>query len=484
MQTVSSAVKKIMLSEPFYGLFLCGINKRFTEKIPTAAVGLEGINYCLMINKDFWYGLKDDYRYAILKHELLHLCFFHLSDLYNKASDNHMILNIAMDLEVESYIDEKYWVKNEKGEFTGAADRFFELFPSLPKQAGTKYYLEYLKHLEKKAFEEVDKGNPQTPQSSNGQQDQGSSSQQGNPQSGSGSSNGSKSSQQSGKSSSGSKSSSGRSNRSRGENPEYSQGDQPNPSKIDKEWNDLSDSEKQQVRDQFIYARTLHSTWDDLKNLPEEEQKLIKEQLKYQLKQVAQSIKDKGNIPGELSVLIDELLNPRPPVFNWKAYFRRLLGTSFDINLKKTRRKESLRFEDAFGLKKKKKHKILVAIDTSGSVSNADYVDFFNEINHIYKAGADIHVLECDTQIAAEYDFKGKIPSQRCGNGGTSFQAPVQYFNDHRNDYSVCVYLTDGYGDQELCHPLGKMIWIITSDGNQGSNYPGIKVCIPETIKK
>ena len=455
-----------MLSEPFYGLFLCGINKRFTEKIPTAAVGLEGINYCLMLNKDFWYGLKEDYRYAILKHELLHLCFFHISDLYKKASDNHMILNIAMDLEVESYIDEKYWVKNDKGEFTGIADRFFELFPSLPKQAGTKYYLEYLKHLEQKAFEEGDGGNPQ---------------------SGNGSSQGSQSSQQTSKSSSGSKgpkSSSGRSNRNRGENPKYSQGDQPDPSKIDQDWNNLTDSEQEQVRGQFIYARTLHSTWDDLKNLPEEEQKLIKEQLKYQLKQVAQSIKDKGNIPGELSVLIDELLNPRPPVFNWKAYFRRLLGTSFDINLKKTRRKESLRFEDAFGLKKKKKHKILVAIDTSGSVSNADYVDFFNEINHIYKAGADIHVLECDMQIAAEYDFKGKIPSQRCGNGGTSFQAPVQYFNDHRNDYSVCVYLTDGYGDQAACHPLGKMIWIITSDGNQGSNYPGIKVCIPEPIKK
>ena len=458
-----------MLSEPFYGLFLCGINKKFTEKIPTAAIGLEGINYCLMLNKDFWYGLKEDYRYAILKHELLHMCFFHISDLYEKASDNHRLLNIAMDLEVESYIDEKYWVRNDKGELTGVADHFFTLFPSLPKQAGTKYYLEYLKHLEQKAFEDGDEGDPQSG-NSQGQQGQGSSSQQSKQQSGKGSS-------------SGSKSSSGRSNGSSGGNPKYSSGDQPNPSKIEQDWNNLTDSEQQQVRDQFIYARTLHSTWDDIKNLPSEEQKLIKEQIKFQLKEVAQSIKDKGSIPGEMAALVDGLLNPRPPVFNWKAYFRRLLGTSFDINLKKTRRKESLRFEDAFGLKKKKKHKILVAIDTSGSVSNADYLDFFNEINHIYKAGADIHVLECDMQIAAEYDFKGKIPTQRYGNGGTSFQAPVQYFNDHRNDYSVCVYLTDGYGDQEACHPLGKMIWIITSDGNQQSKYPGIKVCIPETIK-
>lgn len=459
MQTVSSTVKKIMLSEPFYGLFLCGINKKFTEKIPTAAVGLEGINHCLMINKDFWYGLKEDYRYAILKHELMHLCFFHISDLYSKSSENHMILNIAMDLEVESYIDEKYWVRNDKGELTGVADKFFTLFPSLPKQAGTKYYLEYLNYLESKAFEEVGDDSQSDDNDGSQSQDNGSSKSKGG--------NSSKDHRHNGESSKAS-----------------SQGESPNPSQIEKDWNNLSDSEQEEVRNQFIYARTLHSTWDDIANLPEEEQKLIKEQIKFQLKQVAQSIKDKGSIPGELSTLIEGLLNPRPPVFNWKAYFRRLLGTSFDINLKKTRRKESLRFEDSFGLKKKKKHKILVAIDTSGSVSNEDYLDFFNEIKHIYKAGADIHVLECDMQIAAEYDFKGKIPTQRHGNGGTSFQAPVQYFNDHRNDYSVCVYLTDGYGDQEACHPLGKMIWIITSDGDQRSKYPGIKVCIPEKIKE
>lgn len=459
MQTVSSTVKKIMLSEPFYGLFLCGINKKFTEKIPTAAVGLEGINHCLMINKDFWYGLKEDYRYAILKHELMHLCFFHISDLYSKSSENHMILNIAMDLEVESYIDEKYWVRNDKGELTGVADKFFTLFPSLPKQAGTKYYLEYLNYLESKAFEEVGDDSQSDDNDGSQSQDNGSSKSKGG--------NSSKDHRHNGESSKAS-----------------SQGESPNPSKIEKDWNNLSDSEQEEVRNQFIYARTLHSTWDDIANLPEEEQKLIKEQIKFQLKQVAQSIKDKGSIPGEIAELVNGLLNPRPPVFNWKAYFRRLLGTSFDINLKKTRRKESLRFEDSFGLKKKKKHKILVAIDTSGSVSNEDYLDFFNEIKHIYKAGADIHVLECDMQIAAEYDFKGKIPTQRHGNGGTSFLAPVQYFNDHRNDYSVCVYLTDGYGDQEACHPLGKMIWIITSDGDQRSKYPGIKVCIPEKIKE
>lgn len=228
----------------------------------------------------------------------------------------------------------------------------------------------------------------------------------------------------------------------------------------------------------------LHKMWKKVwDQLSQEERDLIKKQAEFQMKETAKNVQ-KGDIPGELTEKIDELMKLKPQVFNWKAYFRRLLGVHFDIYQKKTRRKESLRFEDSPGLKRKKKHKILVAIDTSGSVSTEEFKDFFSEIYYIYKAGAQIHIIEADMSITNEYDYKGIMPDKITGRGGTSFVDAVNYYNTHRNEYTSCVYFTDGYGDQDRCKPLGKMLWIITSNGYQEGTYPGVKICIPKQNKR
>ena len=53
MNTVFKTIKNLIIKEPFYGLFLLGLNKRFDNTIDTAAVAIEGINPVLLINKDF-----------------------------------------------------------------------------------------------------------------------------------------------------------------------------------------------------------------------------------------------------------------------------------------------------------------------------------------------------------------------------------------------------------------------------------------------
>lgn len=419
-----------MCEEPYYGLFACGLNKIFSDQLDTAGVGVDGINYVLLINKDFWYKLSEDSRYGVLKHELLHLCFFHVTDgkdMFGAICPDHRLLNIAMDLEVQSYIDNKYLIRDENNQLVGIADKLFVQFPSLRKQMGTKYYINFLKQLkdctnDKKAGQGED-GKTQT-------------------------------------------------------------GDKPDEDQTQKEYDRLSDKEKQQLKDNLQTEEELHKTWEKIwDGLTDEQKELIKRQAEFQMKETAKNV-SKGDIPSELRETIDRLFKPKAPIFNWKAYFRRLLGVHFDIYQKKTRRKESLRFEDSPGLKFRKKHKILVAIDTSGSVCAEEFRDFFSEIYHIYKAGAQIHVIEADAAISNEYDYKGVMPEKISGRGGTSFIPAVNYYNEHRNEYTSCVYFTDGYGDQERCKPLGKMIWIITSDGYQNGSYPGVKICIPKTNKK
>jgi predicted metal-dependent peptidase len=213
---------------------------------------------------------------------------------------------------------------------------------------------------------------------------------------------------------------------------------------------------------------------------------LMESQLAHQLKDCADNLKSRGSIPGELASLINELCKIKEQVFNWKAYFRRFMGASFNIYTKKSFRAPSNRFEDAAGLKIKKKHHILVAIDTSGSVSDEELLDFFSEIHHIWKTGCSVEIIECDARIHRSYIYNGKFDGKITGRGGTCFNPVIEYYNNNSNKYTVLIYFTDGYGEDPIKKPNKRAMWVITSTGKEDKEntyYPGYKIQIPKNRK-
>jgi len=112
-ESLAKASKDLMLKEPFYGFFLMNLNKMWDEQIPTACVGLRNLNYQLRLNPKFWDELPGEHHpKGLLKHELMHIGFFHLTDYdhyYTTGGvvdrEKAMIMNIAMDLEINQYID-------------------------------------------------------------------------------------------------------------------------------------------------------------------------------------------------------------------------------------------------------------------------------------------------------------------------------------------------------------------------------------------
>lgn len=136
---VARTTKTLIFTEPFYGLFLIGINKKFTDKIPTAGVSKHGIGMQLTINPEFYNELSEDHRFGLIKHELLHIAFGHLilRDLYS----DHKLFNIAADLEINQYILES---KLPDGGLLLSS--FPEL--NLPKKAGTKEYYRLLEQAQ------------------------------------------------------------------------------------------------------------------------------------------------------------------------------------------------------------------------------------------------------------------------------------------------------------------------------------------------
>lgn len=223
-----------------------------------------------------------------------------------------------------------------------------------------------------------------------------------------------------------------------------------------------------------------HKSWKEYSQLDPAGKKLMQNQTEHCMKEAATATtKSRGTIPSELQSIIDELFKVEPPIFNWKAYFRRLLGNSFKTYTRKSLRKESNRFVGSAGIKVKHKQHILVAIDTSGSVSDSELQDFFSEIYHIYKTGAMVTIVECDASIHRVYEYKGKFDGKITGRGGTDFKPVVDYYNANLSKYTTLVFFTDGYAPLDTFKPMRQMMWVITSNGYKTQKYPGHTIFIP-----
>lgn len=219
-----------------------------------------------------------------------------------------------------------------------------------------------------------------------------------------------------------------------------------------------------------------HDMWPG-DEMSEAERTLYDNQVKSRLKETAdQVVKQAGNIPGELSSILEAIKN-KPPVFNWKRYFRRLIGNSITSEIQLTRMRPSKRFPDARGIRMKRKPNIMVAVDTSGSISQDDLRDFFSEIHHVWKTGVNVTVVEIDTKIQKIFEYKGNQSISVSGRGGTDLTDAITYYKQH-HDFSSCIIFTDGYlctFDLPVCQSL---IWVIAKGGNK-TKYPGQVIYIP-----
>ena len=132
---VARTTKSLIFTEPFYGLFLIGINKKYSMQLPTAGVSKHNIGCQLTINPEFYNNLSEDHRFGLIKHELLHIAFGHL--ITRSLYSDHKLFNIAADLEINQYI-----LESKLPEGGLLLSSFPEI--NLPRKAGTDKYYELL----------------------------------------------------------------------------------------------------------------------------------------------------------------------------------------------------------------------------------------------------------------------------------------------------------------------------------------------------
>ena len=210
--------------------------------------------------------------------------------------------------------------------------------------------------------------------------------------------------------------------------------------------------------------------------LSEEERQKIRDEIKEAMLSAAQTC-DAGNLPLGVKRLIQNLTEPK---MNWRELLRMQLESTIKSDYTWLRSSRKGWHVDAVmpGMKTTDAIDIAVAIDTSGSISDAQAKDFLSEIRGIMEAfdSYKIHVFTFDTQCyntqvydsdnlesIEDYDIQG--------GGGTDFDAIFNHMKETDIEPKKLVVFTDGYpfgswGDPNYCDT----VWII--HGNKTPEPP------------
>lgn len=172
-----------------------------------------------------------------------------------------------------------------------------------------------------------------------------------------------------------------------------------------------------------------------------------------------------GTIPAEISRKLDDLLNPVMP---WNDLLARFLTEKNKEDYSWTR--PNKRFMPEFHLPSQYSENldsIAVAIDASGSVTDAQFKEFLTEINYIQETmkPKTLTIIDFDTCIKHEHvihESESIMDLQFTGGGGTNIRPVINW--GIKNNPTVLIIFTDGEFKKYEPDIGFSLMWIINSN--------------------
>lgn len=187
-----------------------------------------------------------------------------------------------------------------------------------------------------------------------------------------------------------------------------------------------------------------------------------------------------GSIPGDMIELIKKSTEGR---IDYRNALRGFRASILSEKRRLTRMRPSRRFGfEQMGSRYDFITRILVAVDTSGSVGSEELGRYFNIITTFFKYGiqqVDVLMFDWDIQgdvMKLDEAKKRKQEFKVQGRGGTNFQAPVDYLAKHP-EYDGMIVITDGYAPVPDIPPLckAKLLWIIDNEASYQRNGKALR---------
>ncbi len=171
-----------------------------------------------------------------------------------------------------------------------------------------------------------------------------------------------------------------------------------------------------------------------------------------------------GKLAGLMARMVDELMRPQIPWRSLLARYMTLCGRE-DFNYARPSRREG---DAIFPSLKSVRLDVVVAVDTSGSVSQDEITQFFSEVEAI-KASVQCRIilLACDTELSAGAPWVYEPwqaltpPMELRGGGGTSFEPVFGWVADHHGRPDLLIYFTDAIGRFPEREPDYPVLWLV-----------------------
>lgn len=202
--------------------------------------------------------------------------------------------------------------------------------------------------------------------------------------------------------------------------------------------------------------------------LTAQQKETLQQQWQRHLAAAAQRAREAGKLSGHLARLTDEALAPQ---VSWRAALAQYLSQASRDDytwLRPSRRTGEMGGDAIFPSLRSHAGDIFVALDTSGSIQDADLGQFVGELNAIKGTlPVRLTLFACDAALADGAPWVTEpwqefcLPRKFEGGGGTAFAPVFDWIEREGARPDALVYFTDAQGDMPQVPPNYPVLWLV-----------------------
>ena len=220
-----------------------------------------------------------------------------------------------------------------------------------------------------------------------------------------------------------------------------------------------------------------HKAWLSYSQLSNGQIDFLHQKLKTLYQQVFS--KNKAQINSSTKTILFEKLyrqTQQTKKVNWKVIIQQFAARTNGSKLIHSIHRPSKRYGTTPGIKIKSRKKLLIAIDTSGSINQKQLNVFYQEVHRLWQLNMEIQIIECDYEIRNQFNYTGSFPEVRAGGYRTDFTPPIQFANEQFRPAGI-LYFTDGEGACPRVKSRCPVLWVIVGDADSDYKHlPGQKI--------
>ncbi len=185
--------------------------------------------------------------------------------------------------------------------------------------------------------------------------------------------------------------------------------------------------------------------------------------------QMIEKIKQQGDLPLGIEIIVPEIFKHQ---ISWRDELFTIIENNFKFDYRLSPpNKRYLSQGIALPSLSGEIMRLVVAVDSSGSIDEALLAIFLSEVESIMNSfeNFEIDLLISDAKVQEHYVlYPGdEIEYNIKGGGGTRFDTTFEYIAENLNHPKLILYFTDGFGTFGEFEPDYDVVWVLSRNGNQ-----------------